>query len=64
MAQAFVAYSPTDNDCFVQPEVSHRLTDRLSAALGANIFTGKHETTFFGQMAKNDNVYLSGRFDF
>jgi hypothetical protein len=61
---AFVAYSPTDNDCFVQPEVSHRLTDRLSAALGANIFTGRHETTFFGQMAKNDDVYLSVRFDF
>lgn len=61
---AFVAYSPTDNDCFVQPEISHRLTDRLSAALGANVFAGRHETTFFGQMAKNDNVYVSLRFDF
>ncbi len=61
---AFVACSPTDNDCFVQPEVSHRLTDRLSAALGANIFAGRRETTFFGQMAKNDNVHLSVRFDF
>ncbi|MDP2998995.1 MAG: hypothetical protein Q8N47_16015 [Bryobacterales bacterium] len=61
---AFVACSPTDKDCFVQPEVSHRLSDRLSAAVGANIFSGKHETTFFGQMAKNDNVYLSIRFDF
>jgi hypothetical protein len=61
---AFVACSPTDKDCFVQPEVSHRFSDRLSSALGANIFSGKHETTFFGQMAKNDNVYLSVRFDF
>lgn len=61
---AIVACSPTDNDCFVQPEVSHRLSDRLSAAGGANIFSGRHETTFFGQMAKNDNVYLSVRFDF
>lgn len=61
---AFVAYSPTDNDCFVQPEISHRLTDRLSAALGANVFAGRHDTTFFGQMAKNDNVHLSIRFDF
>ncbi|MBI3681083.1 MAG: hypothetical protein HY235_11885 [Acidobacteria bacterium] len=61
---AFVACSPTDSDCFVQPEVSHRFTDRLSAALGANLFTGRHETTFFGQMTKNDNVYLSVRFDF
>ena len=61
---AFIACSPTDSDCFAQPEVSHRLSDKLSAALGANIVTGKHETTFFGQMAKNDNVYLSVRFDF
>jgi len=61
---AFVACSPTDNDSFVQPEVSHRFSDRISATLGANIFTGKYETTFFGQMAKNDNVYLSVRFDF
>ncbi|MBI3278480.1 MAG: hypothetical protein HYZ57_01410 [Acidobacteria bacterium] len=61
---AFIACSPTDSDCFAQPEVSHRLSDKLSAALGANIFTGKHETTFFGQMAKNDNVYTSLRFDF
>ncbi len=61
---AFVAYSPTDNDCFAQPEISHRLTDRLSAAVGANVFAGQHEATFFGQMAKNDNVYVSLRFDF
>jgi hypothetical protein len=40
------------------------LSDKLSAAVGANIFTGKNETTFFGQMAKNDNVYMSLRFDF
>ncbi len=61
---AFVACSPTDSDCFAQPEVSHRLTDKVSAALGANIFAGRHENTFFGQMVKNDNVYLSLRFDF
>lgn len=61
---AFVACSPTDSDCFAQPEVSHRFSDRLSTAVGANVFTGKHRTTFFGQMAKNDNVYMSLRFDF
>ncbi len=38
--------------------------DVVSAALGANIFAGRHENTFFGQMAKNDNLYLSVRFDF
>ncbi len=60
----FLAYSPADNDYFTQPEVSHRLTDRLSVAMGANVFGGRRDTTFFGQMAKDDNVYLSARFDF
>ncbi|MBI3647002.1 MAG: hypothetical protein HY233_13725 [Acidobacteriales bacterium] len=61
---AFLAYSPTDDDYFTQPEVSHRLTDRLSVAMGANIFGGRRDTTFFGQMVKDDNIYLSARFDF
>lgn len=61
---AFLAHSPTDNDYFLQPEVSHRLTDKLSVALGANLFGGRRDTTFFGQMEKNDNIYLSARFDF
>jgi hypothetical protein len=61
---AFLAYSPTDADYFLQPEISHRLTDKLSATLGANTFGGRRDTTFFGQMRQDDNVYLSTRFDF
>jgi hypothetical protein len=60
----FFAHSPTDNDYFTQPEVSHRLTDKLSVTLGSNIFGGRRDNTFFGQMEKNDNVYLNVRFDF
>ena len=44
-----MAYSPTDEEGFVQPEISHRLSDKLNVALGANIFAAAHETTFFGQ---------------
>jgi hypothetical protein len=60
----FLAHSPTDKDYFLQPEISHRLTDKLSLALGANVFGGRRDTTFFGQMEKDDNVFLSMRFDF
>lgn len=60
----FLAHSPTDSDYFLQPEVSHRLTDRLSVAMGANLFGGRRDSTFFGQMKKDDNVYASARFDF
>ena len=60
----FLAHSPTDNDYFVQPEVTRRLTDKLIIAGGANVFGGRGNTTFFGQMNKDDNLYLSVRFDF
>ncbi len=60
----FAAYSPTDVDYFVQPEIAYKATDALSVALGGNVFGGREETTFFGQLARNDNVYCNGRFDF
>lgn len=60
----FAAYSPTDNDYFLQPEVSHKLTDSVGVAAGANIFGGKSETTFFGQLNRSDNVFFRVRYDF
>jgi len=60
----FAAYSPTDADYFLQPEVSYKLTDQLSVALGANIFGGQYDTTFFGQFERDDNAFLRVRFDF
>jgi hypothetical protein len=60
----FTAYSPTDEDYFLQPEISHKVTDAFSASLGANIFGGRTATSFFGQLEKSDNVFLTARFDF
>lgn len=60
----FAAYSPTDRDYFVQPEVSYKVTDNVGVSVGTNIFGGKKETTFFGQFEKSDNVFVSVRFDF
>jgi len=36
----------------------------LAATVGANIFGGRRDWSFFGQFDANDNVYLSVRFDF
>lgn len=60
----FAARSPTAKEYFLQPEIQRRINDRLSVTLGANVFGGKSETTFFGQFQKDDNVYLGLRFDF
>ncbi|MDP2706444.1 MAG: hypothetical protein Q8O70_02925, partial [Burkholderiales bacterium] len=60
----FVAYSPTDEDYFVQPEASYKITDQLGASVGANVFGGRHETTAFGQFERSDNAFFRLRFDF
>jgi len=38
--------------------------DSLTLSLGANIFGGKNEAAFFGQLGKSDNVFFRARFDF
>jgi hypothetical protein len=60
----FAFYSPAENDYLLQPRVSHKFSDNLSMALGANLFGGEKRTTFFGQFDRNDNVYFSVRYDF
>jgi hypothetical protein len=57
-------YSPTDADYDVIPEIRYSFTDALWGAIGANLFGGKEETTFFGQLNKNDNVYVTMRYEF
>jgi hypothetical protein len=60
----FTFYSPADGDYLVQPQMSYKFSDHLTSTVGANIFGGGKDTTFLGQFDKNDNVYLSVRFDF
>ena len=60
----FVFYSPSDSDYLIRPYVSYKFEENLSGTLGANIFGGKDKMTFLGQFDKNDNIYLSMRFDF
>jgi hypothetical protein len=60
----FVAYGPTDGDYFLQPEISYKVTEDLRVSLGANVFGGERETTFFGQFERSDNVFATARYDF
>ena len=57
-------YSASDHDYLVQPQASRTFSDNLAATVGANIFGGRRDWSFFGQFDANDNVYLSVRFDF
>ncbi|MHB8481317.1 MAG: hypothetical protein ACYDBV_01065 [Nitrospiria bacterium] len=60
----FGFYSPTDEDYALMPEVRYNFTDALWGSVGANIFGGKKETTFFGQLAPNNNIYGMMRYEF
>lgn len=60
----FAAYSPTDHDYFLRPEVSYKMIDSLNLSFGANLFGGTAHTTYFGQFDKSDNVFFNVRFDF
>ncbi|MBI4622683.1 MAG: hypothetical protein HY736_05585 [Verrucomicrobia bacterium] len=59
----FSFYSPRARDFFVNPEISYNFTDYLWAAAGGNIFGGP-SASFFGQLGRNDNAYLSVRCSF
>ena len=60
----FSFWSPTDDDFYLIPEAAWRVTDEFTATIGANVFGGASETTFLGQLDKNDNLYFSMRYEF
>jgi len=60
----FGYWSPTDEDFYLIPEVWHSLADGVWVSAGANVFGGRSETSFFGQLDKNDNVYVNLRYEF
>lgn len=60
----FSFWSPTDKDFYLIPEAAWRVTDGFTATVGANVFGGASGNTFLGQLDKNDNLYLSMRYEF
>lgn len=60
----FTYYSPSDHDAYFRPKVHYKVTDRWSVEVGANIFTGQDEHTFFGQFEDNTNAYAGARYSF
>lgn len=53
----------SEADYLVIPEVRHRLTDELWAAVGANVFGGGSQD-LFGALDDNDNIFLTVRYGF
>jgi len=60
----FAYYSPSDEDAYLRPMISNKVTDSWLIMAGANIFTGNEDHTFFGQFERNTNVYAALRYSF
>ena len=57
--QLFVFYSPSDKDAYIRPQIRYRHNDQWSISIGANLFTGKHHYSFFGQHEENSNAWIT-----
>jgi hypothetical protein len=60
----FVYYSPSDEDGYVRPKFSYKLTDQWLLDGGFNLFWGEREDTFWGRFQENNNIYLGLRYSF
>lgn len=60
----FAYWSPSDHDGYLRPTVKYKMTDELSLYLGANVFVGEENHTFFGQFEDSSNFYLGARYSF
>lgn len=60
----FTYYSPSDGDAYLRPNATYKINDHWTADLGANIFAGESDTSFFGQFKNNTNLYAGIRYSF
>jgi hypothetical protein len=59
----YALYNASNGDYFVNPELRYSFTDRAWGAVGANFFGGEPWGQF-GQLSRDDNVYLQLRYEF
>lgn len=60
---AYASYNASNGDRFMNPELRYSFTDRAWGAVGANFFGGKPWSQF-GQLSRDDNLYLQVRYEF
>jgi hypothetical protein len=59
----YASRTPSNGDYFANPELRYSFSDHVLVALGANVFGGKPSGQF-GQLARDDNVYMLWRYEF
>jgi hypothetical protein len=64
MLSLFTYWSPTDQDGYIRPKASYKLTDHWLLETSAGFFFGRHNHTFFGQFEDNSSIALAARYSF
>ena len=64
MLSLFAYMSPSDQDAYLRPNVTYKLSDAWTVELGGNVFLGNNKTSFFGQFQDNTNIYAGARLSF
>lgn len=57
-------FSPSDRDAYLMPKIHYKYTDKIGLEIGANIFFGSDDDTFFSQFENDTNVYGAIRHSF
>lgn len=60
----FTYWSPNDDDGYLRPQVSWRISDVWNLSAGGNVFFGKEDYSFFGQFQDDSNLYARLRFNY
>jgi hypothetical protein len=60
----FAYYSLSDNDGYLRPQATYKITDNWQIDGGCNLFWGEHDYTFWGQFQDNSNIYTGLRYSF
>jgi len=60
----FGYFSPSDEDAYLRPYVSYKVTDDWMVSGGGSLFLGEERHTFFGQFEDNSSVYAAVRYSY
>jgi hypothetical protein len=60
----FTFLSPTDRDIYLRPQATLRYSDSWTLSVGANLFAGSDNHTFFGQFEDASNAYVRFRYNY
>lgn len=64
MLSLFGYYSPAEKDWHLRPKLTYNMSDQIQLTVGANLFFGENDYTFFGQLEENTNVYGRIRYSY